>query len=58
MPPFYLQTTKVKALGANIKKKKLNLDSLWNPINDQLAKKTTQVTAEENNSRKKEIKKK
>ena len=56
MPPFYLQTTKVKASGTNIKKTKLGQPlkpNQWSVSQEN----HTQVTTEENNSRKKEIKK-
>ena len=57
MYPFYLQTTKVKASGANIKKTELGQPlkpNQWSVSQEN----HTQVTIEENNSRKKEIKNK
>ena len=57
MPPFYLQTTKVKALGANIKKK-TKLGQPLKPNQWSVSQENhTQVTAKENNSIKKKYKK-
>ena len=59
MPPFYLQTTKVKASGANIKKTKTKLGQPLKPNQWSVSQANhTQVTTEENNSRNKKRNKK